>query len=88
MTTLNTQPKGNTMSVKDKLKAIPTKLKAHWTENKDTIKNTTIVCLATTTAVGYVLLKAVSVTRDDYLEKKGLTKDFYDYLTSEEDEEK
>ena len=49
MTTLNTQPKGNTMSVKDKLKAIPTKLKAHWTENKDTIKNTTIVCLATTT---------------------------------------
>ena len=76
------------MSVKDKLKAIPTKLKAHWTENKDSIKNVTIVCLATTTAVGYVLLKAVSVTRDDYLEKKGLTKDFYDYLTSEEDEEK
>lgn len=76
------------MSVKDKLKAIPSKLKAHWTENKDSIKNTTIVCLATTTAVGYVLLKAVSVTRDDYLEKKGLTKDFYDYLTSEEDEEK
>lgn len=76
------------MSVKDKLKAIPTKLKAHWTENKDSIKNTTIVCLATTTAVGYVLLKAVAVTRDDYLEKKGLTKDFYDYLTSEEDEEK
>ena len=88
MTTLNTQPKGKTMSVKDTLKAIPSKLKTHWNENKDTIKNVTIVCLATTTAVGYVLLKAVSVTRDDYLEKKGLTKDFYDYLTSEEDEEK
>ena len=75
------------MSVKDKLKAIPSKLKAHWNENKDSIKNTTIVCLATTTALSIVLVKAVSATRDDYLEKKGLTKDFYDYLTSEEDEE-
>lgn len=76
------------MSVKDTLKAIPSKLKKSWSENKDTIKNTTIVVLGTTSVLGYVLLKAVSTTRDDYLEKKGLTKDFYDYLTEEEDEEK
>lgn len=75
------------MSVKDTLKKVPGKLKAHWNENKDSIKNTTIVCLATTTAVGYVLLKAVSTTRDDYLEQKGLTEDFYNYLTSEEEED-
>ena len=73
------------MSVKDTLKAIPSKLKKHWNENKDSIKNTTIVCLATTTALSIVLVKAVSATRDDYLEKKGLTKDFYDYLTADED---
>ena len=50
MTTLNSQPKGNTMSVKDNLKAIPSKLKKHWSE------------------------------------KKGLTQEFSDYLTSFEDE--
>lgn len=87
MTTLNTQPKGKTMSVKDTIKAIPSKLKTHWNENKDSIKNVTIVALATTTAVGYVLIKAVSNTRDDYLERKGLTQDFYNYLTSEEEED-
>lgn len=86
MTTLNTQPKGKTMSVKDTLKAIPSKLKKHWSENKDSIKNTAIITLATTTVVGYVFLKAVSVTRDDFLEKKGLTQEFSDYLTSFEDE--
>ena len=76
------------MSVKDKLKAIPSKLKKSWSENKDTIKNTTIVVLGTTSVLGYVLLKAVSSSRNHYLEKKGLTQDFYDYLTEEEDEEK
>ena len=86
MTTLNTQPKGKTMSVKDTLKAIPSKLKKHWSENKDSIKNTTIVALASATAMSYVLLKAVAVTRDDFLEKKGLTQEFSDYLTSFEDE--
>jgi len=74
------------MSAKDTLKAIPSKLKKHWNENKDSIKNTTIVALAATTALGYVLIKAVSTTRDDYLERKGLTEDFHDYLTSFEDE--
>jgi hypothetical protein len=87
MTTLYTQPKGKTMSVKDTIKAIPSKLKTHWNENKDSIKNVTIVALATTTAVGYVLIKAVSKTRDDYLERKGLTQDFSDYLLSFEDDE-
>ena len=76
------------MSVKDNLKAIPSKLKKHWTENKDMLKNTAIITLATTTVVGYVFLKAVSVTRDDYLEKKGLTEDFDEYLTTFEDFEK
>lgn len=75
------------MSAKDTLKAIPAKLKTAWNENKDTVKNTTIAVLATTSVVGYLLLKAVSVTRDDYLESKGLTQDFDDYLTAEEDEE-
>jgi hypothetical protein len=73
------------MSVKDTLKKVPAKLQKSWAENKDSIKNTTIIVLATTTTLGYVLLKAVAQTRNDYLESMGLTQDFYDYLTSVEE---
>lgn len=74
------------MSVKDRLKKIPSKIQAGWIEHKDTIKTSTIIVLATTTTMNYLLLKAISVTRNDYLDKKGLTDDYNEYLTSYEEE--